>query len=53
MSQKEVWKDNRTGTAMGIGKNGQHWLSSANTDSEPAREKANQLQQEKVEDEAQ
>ena len=50
MSQKEVWKDNRTSTAMGIETNDPNWLSSTFTDSKLVCEKANQPHQEKVED---
>ena len=32
MSQKEVWKDNRTGRAMGLRGDAEHWLSSITTD---------------------
>jgi len=53
MSQKDVWKDNRTGTATGISTNNRHWLSSVVTDNELADETANQPRQENVEDRGQ
>jgi hypothetical protein len=50
MSQKDVWKDNRTSTASGIGSNEQHWLSSVAREHELVDETASQSHQEKVED---
>ncbi len=42
MSQKDVWKDNRTSTTAGIAANEQHWLSSVAVDKKLAKETASQ-----------
>ena len=57
MSQKEVWKENRTGNTTSIRYDSEHWLSSVITEQDPdncvADETANQLRQEKLGDSGQ
>jgi hypothetical protein len=50
MSQKDVWKDNRTSTTAGIAVNEQHWLSSVVVDKKTANETASQPRREKEEE---
>jgi hypothetical protein len=50
MSQKDVWKDNRTITPAGIAANEQHWLSSVAVNKKLANETAGQPRQKKDEE---
>ena len=50
MSQKDVWKDNRTSTTAGLATDEKHWLSSVVIDDNQASETASWLRLEKVEE---